>query len=118
MKRKPAWNIGLDRVADWERDARTRFVTKFGREPGPGELPFDEDADTPRPADRKKLEERALAWMIERGAPPHLIFAFRRTGLVVSEESYHLLPEESRQAWDEAMRDWDALESEAKTKPQ
>ncbi len=119
MKRRPAaWDIGIDRVDQWERNARERFIAKFGREPGPNELPFDEDAEMPQPADRKKLEERALAWMIKQGAPAHLIFGFRRTGLIVSEETYDRIPEESRRAWDAAMQEWGTLQSEAKAKLQ
>lgn len=100
-------------------DARQRFVQKFGREPGPGDpIVFDEDADTPQPADPKKLELEMLAAMLAAGTPAHLIFAFRKTGLIVTKGSYRRLSRRNKRAWDAAMAEWAELQEEAERSPQ
>jgi hypothetical protein len=86
---------------------RMAFVEKFGREPGPSDpLFFDPDADTPQPINPKKMLAGIVVSMIKAGLPHPIIYAYIRTGLIVTEESALRLPDEDREEWDEAIEEY------------
>jgi hypothetical protein len=55
--------------------------------------------------------------LIAEGVPPHIIYAFRKTGMLVTTEMYDLLPPEDRQRWDDALREFEMLEWDAGKAP-
>jgi hypothetical protein len=65
-------------------------------EPGPDDLLFP---DMP-PAEH--LEAMMVEKMKEAGVHPALIYAFERTGLLVTEENQHLIPESDLAEWEAA----------------
>jgi hypothetical protein len=77
----------LQREADLLRQQRARFVERFGREPGPDDKVF---FDLPP---EQELKAEMVATMREAGIRPHLIYAYERTGLMVTEENKHLIPQ-------------------------
>lgn len=87
------------------------FRQKFGRDPGEEDpLFFDPEADDPRPIDAHACQEEIAATMALVGIAPKLIHAFRRTGLLVSEENYGTLSEADREAWQAALDEYEELE--------
>lgn len=80
-----------------------RFKEKFGREPGPGDpVFFDEDADTPQPLRRDQIEEMTNAMLSDMqgiGVAPELIFAFRITDLLLTEDNAAHATESDRKEW-------------------
>ncbi len=104
------------------REERNAFVAKFGREPTE-EDPwyFDPDQDTPQPYSRESVRNgtaKICQWMIEvfgaeepEGDPSDcygqaIIFASRKTGLVVDQFSYVRLAKHEREAYNEALEEY------------
>jgi hypothetical protein len=86
------------------------FVKKFGREPGPDDpLFFDPDADTPMPLPATKLRAQMVITMIRAGTPEHLIYAYLRTGLLLTTKTYRKAPPEIRAEWDFAIEEYDRM---------
>ncbi len=66
-----------------------RFREKFGRDPGPDDpVFFDPDADTPQ-----ELAEK--------------VYAYRKTGLIVTEQNWGLLSKEQQQEWEAAIAEYE-----------
>ena len=86
---------------------RELFVEKFGREPGPDDpVFFDPDADTPQEIDPEKVTKLMTEAMAAAGLDPALIYAYRQTGLLVTEQAYDSLPAEVREEWDAAIAEY------------
>ena len=70
---------------------------------------FDPDADTPQPFDHGKVEAEVTQAMAQAALGPAFIYAYRRTGLIVTEENEHLLTDEDRQAWRDALAEYEQM---------
>lgn len=91
---------------------RELFRVKFGREPGPGDpLFFDPDADEPRPLEAEGITADVVRAMEEAGIHPRLIHAYRRTGLLVSEENINRLGPRELAEWRTALEEYDDLKA-------
>ena len=83
------------------------FREKFGRDPGPEDpVFFDADSTTPAPIPLETLNVEIAAVMTKARISPALIYAYRRTGLIVTEENYRLLSPTDRVAWDLAIEEY------------
>ena len=90
-------------------DQKELFQKKFGREPGPGDpIFFDPDADTPIPLDEDVIRTGITKAMASAGIDPALIYAFHRTGLIISEENVHLMSPEDLAEWQAALDEYKA----------
>lgn len=90
--------------------ARKDFIRKFGREPGPDDpILFDPDADIPQPMDEAKLRRDMIAAFKQAGTPGHLIYAFDRAGLILTEQTYATAPDDVRADWDMAIGEWEKM---------
>jgi len=69
---------------------RRAFVARHGREPGPDDRLFP---DMPHP---EHLEAMMVEDMKAAGLDPAFIYAFEKTGLLVTEQNEHLIPENDR----------------------
>ena len=104
-----------DRIINLDKEAKESveqliklFREKFGRDPGPEDpLVFDPDADTPQPMPEGKMESIMGDIAIAAGLPPRFVYAIQRTGLLVTENNRHLIPEEKLQAWNEALLEYE-----------
>ena len=91
-------------------DARKDFIAKFGREPLEGEpLIFDPDFDTPTPYTDEKMTAMMIEAMEAAGTPGHLIYAYRKTGMIMGAENAGLWTEEEIDEWNAAMAEYEAL---------
>lgn len=87
-------------------EQRQLFLEKFGREPGPDDpLFFDPDADTPQPINEEKLRSEIVEALSEAGIDPVLVYAYHKTGLLVSEDNVHLLSAEDLEEWRQAVEE-------------
>jgi hypothetical protein len=111
-KTKTRRSVQLDKGMVALIDAqRSKFREKFGREMGPKDpIFFDPDADTPQLLDRERLDEGMLTCLRAAGAPPALIHATMRTGMLVTSENYHLWSEEDLTEWQDALDEYAELE--------
>jgi hypothetical protein len=77
-----------------------KFRQHFGRDPRPDDLLF---FDAPP---LEQVEHQIVEAMLRAGLDPALIHAFEKTGLLVSEDNRHLIPERNLQEWDAAVADY------------
>jgi hypothetical protein len=103
------------RAAELLRRQREAFVKKFGREPGPDDpLIFDPDADSPVAISKEKLRTQTLEVMRAAGSPPHLVFAYAKTGFMPSEDGYKKMPPADQATYDAAIAEYFAIEKAQK----
>lgn len=88
-------------VAEVLRVQRQKFVERFGREPGPDDPVF---FDLPHP---EHVEAMMVEDMRAAGIDPAIIFAFEKTGRLVTEDNQHLIPEKDLAEWDAAVREYE-----------
>ncbi len=82
------------------------FRRKFGRDPTDNDpILFDPDADEPVPLSEEKYEQIMVEAMAEVGISQAMIFAFKRTGRIVTERNRHLLSVEELREWDNAINE-------------
>lgn len=81
-----------------------KFKEKFGREPGPDDKIFF-DAPTTE-ADLEEQKEQIIEIMKEAGMPPQFIYAFQKTGRMVSEENKNLLTDIELKEWNDAVKEY------------
>jgi hypothetical protein len=86
------------------------FREKFGRDPGPTDpVFFDPNADEPQPMSFDTIEEELLDAMAAAGVDPALIYAFHKTGRIVSETNQHMLTRSELKEWNDAVEEYRAL---------
>src|SRR5215831_1726130 len=92
------------------REQFQRFTEKFGRPPGPDDpLFFDPSADAPRPIIDEVVDQHMLEAMHKAGVNPALIYAYQKTGrLVTRENSKHMTKAELKE-WNDAFDEWHRL---------
>jgi len=89
-------------VADILQAQRQRFIDKHGREPGPDDPVF---FDLPHP---EHVEHMMVEDMKAAGIDPAIIYAFEKTGRLVTEQNQHLLPEIGLDEWQAAIEEYEA----------
>ena len=83
------------------------FRRKFGRDPNDNDpILFDPDADDPVPLSEEKYEGMMIEAMAEVGISQAMIFAFKRTGRIVTERNKHLLTAEELREWNDAVDEY------------
>jgi hypothetical protein len=80
---------------------RQAFIARHGREPGPHDLLFP---DLPHP---ERLEAMMVEGMKAAGLDPAYIYAFEKTGLLVTEQNQHLIPESDLAEWGAAVEEYE-----------
>jgi hypothetical protein len=88
------------------------FRRKFGRAPDPRDpLLFDPEADEPRSLiddeTQQHMIEEMTTLMEEAGAHPAHIYAFQKTGRIVTEENSVLLTAAEQKEWHSALREYE-----------
>ena len=74
-----------DDLPELLEEARKQFVERHGREPGPDDKLFDEE-------EVQGLTRRMADQMRQLGFDPAYIYAYERTGLLLSEANMNLVP--------------------------
>jgi len=83
------------------------FRRKFGRDPNDSDpILFDPDAEEPVPLSDEKYERMVIEAMVEVGISQAMIFAFKRTGRIVTESNKHLLTPEELREWNDAVAEY------------
>jgi len=87
-------------------DQKRKFIRRFGREPGPNDpVFFDPESPTPKSIDPCDV----LASFIEAGretsSDPVLLYAFGKTGMIVSESNMSLFSDEELREWEKAVEE-------------
>ena len=83
------------------------FKEKFGRDPAAGEpIFFDPDHPIPRPLQVEPTEAMIAQTMRRAGLRPELIYAFEKTGRLVTESNLDALSEGEIKEWEEAIDEY------------
>jgi hypothetical protein len=80
---------------------RQAFVKKHGREPGPNDSVF------PNLPHAEHLEHIMVEGMKEAGIDPAIIYAFEKTGRLVTDDNQRLLSEADLAEWDAAIEEYE-----------
>jgi hypothetical protein len=99
-------------MVDLLEEQRQKFIEKFGREPGPNDEVF---FDLPHP---EHIEHEMVETMKEVGLDPALIYAYEKTGRLVTEDNQHLLSEADLAEWDAAIEEYEMKHRKPQQPPQ
>ena len=85
------------------------FKRTFGRDPiGDEPIFFDpEKTDKPTKINLERLNEIIVTQLRDSGASESYIYAFKKTGRIVTEENEHLLTKAEYKEWEDAAREYD-----------
>ncbi len=83
-------------------EQKQKFIEKFGRKPGPGDKLF---FDMPSVEHAEHFIAEAMR---KAGVDPAIIFAFEKTGLLVTEANEHLISDVDRAEWEAAVLEYRA----------
>ena len=89
-------------VTDILEHQRQKFIEKFGREPGPDDQIF---FDMPHP---EHIEHMTVEAMKKAGIDPAIIFAYEKTGRLVTEENQELLSDAELDEWQDAIEEYES----------
>jgi hypothetical protein len=100
-------------VADALRQQKQLFKEKFGREPDPNDpLFFDPDVDTPQEMNGEKIDKVTIEAMVKAGTDPSYIYAFKKTGLLVTTDNWDKLSPEDQAEWMAAISEAENLDAQ------
>jgi hypothetical protein len=99
-------------MADILQEQRQEFIDKYGREPGPNDPVF---FDMPP---LEHIEHQTVEAMKRAGIDPAIIYAYEKTGRLVTEENQHLLPETALNEWQAAIEEYEMRHRKSKKPPQ
>jgi hypothetical protein len=99
-------------MVDLLEEQRQKFIEKYGREPGPNDPVF---FDMPHP---EHVEHEMVEIMRKAGVDPAFIYAFEKTGRIVSEDNQHLLSETDLAEWDAALAEYESKQRKTQQSPQ
>jgi hypothetical protein len=89
-----------DELGEVIEEQKRKFVEKHGREPGPGDnLVFDMPP-------LEHAEHFMVEAMKQAGLDPAVIYAFEKTGLMVTEANEHLISDVDRAEWEAAVLEY------------
>ncbi len=80
---------------------RREFIAKHGREPGPDDPLFP---DLPHP---EHLEAMMVEDLKAAGMDPAFIYAFEKTGFLVTQQNQHFISDEDLAEWDAAIEEYE-----------
>jgi hypothetical protein len=85
---------------------RQEFIAKHGGEPGQDDPLFP---DLPHP---EHLEAMIVEDMKAAGLDPAFVYAFEKTGLLVTQQNQHLIPDADLAQWQAAIEEFEAKHRE------
>jgi hypothetical protein len=97
------------------REQLKAFRKKFGRDPLPHEpVFFDPNEDEPTPIRLEEVQEACMTLL--QGAPPQIIYAYKKTGRILLEDLRDTYPPDAVAEFDAAIQEYFALERSGKLK--
>ena len=86
---------------------RAAFRKKFGRDPCADDpIFFDPDANEPVPLNPQQYRQDMIETMTQAGVDPAFIYAFKRTGRIVTESNKDRLTEKELRQWNDAIDEY------------
>ena len=95
-----------DELAEVIEEQKRKFIEQHGREPGPGDnILFDMPP-------LEHAEHFMVQAMKQAGLHPAIIYAYEKTGLIVTEQNQHLLSENDLAEWEAAIQEYETRQEE------
>jgi hypothetical protein len=91
-----------DEMEEILEEQKQKFIEKYRREPGPQDRLF---FDMPP---LEHVEHFMIEGMKQAGIDPAIIYAYEKTGLLVTEANEHLITDVDRMKWEDAVRGYRA----------
>jgi hypothetical protein len=91
---------------------REKFIARYGREPG-----ADDPIFVDVPSDDEYAEMVTTA-MEQAGVAPQVIYAFHKTGRIITEENAKFVPAAALEAWRQAIAEYEAVMEDQEAEPQ
>ena len=86
---------------------RLAFIVKYGREPGPDDpIFFAPDSNEPKPMDPEEIRREMVSIMKEVNIPAEIVYAYQKTGLLVTEDNVHLIAPSDIAEYDAAINEY------------
>lgn len=97
-----------DEAIDALKNQLESFRSTFGRDPiGSEPVFFDPDfTDKPTPICPDKLNAIMLRELKESGAPKDYLYAFEKTGMLVTKENEHMFSEDDLKEWNDSLEEY------------
>jgi hypothetical protein len=95
-----------EEMAEALEEQRQEFIRRFGREPGPDDRIF---FDAPP---LEHVEHHMVEGMKRAGINPAFIYAFEKTGLIVTEDNQDLISDKDLAEWTAAIEEYEAKHGE------
>ncbi len=95
-----------DELAAVIEEQKRKFIEKHGREPGPDDKLF---FDSPP---LEHVEHFMVEAMKQAGLDPAIVYAFEKTGMLVTEANEHLISDKDRAEWEAAVGEYRAKQRE------
>ena len=83
---------------------KQKFIEKHGRPPGPDDPIFDEPTE--------HVEHRIVETMKTAGIRPALVYAFEKSGVLVTEDNQHMVPTADLEKFTKAYHEWYEIHGE------
>jgi len=101
----------MPEVANALRQQKQLFKEKFGRQPDPDDpLFFDPEADTPQGMNDETIDKLTIDAMVKAGIDPSYIYAYKKTGLLVTTDNWEKLSPEDQAEWMAAISEAENLD--------
>jgi hypothetical protein len=91
---------------------REKFIARYGREPGADDPIF---VDVPSDDEYDQAVTKAME---QAGVAPQVIYAFRKTGRIITEENAKFVPAAALEAWHQAIAEYEAVMEDQEAEPQ
>lgn len=103
-----------DEATDALKEQLELFKSTFGREPIGDEPVFFDPTITDKPTrlTEEKINEIILNQLKDIGAPENFIYAYKKTGRLVTEMNEHLLTKEEYKEWEDAVKEYDSTHND------
>lgn len=95
-----------EELAEVIEEQRQKFIEQHGREPDPGDNLF---FNMPH---QEVVEHVMVEGMKQAGLDPAIIYAFEKTGLMVTEANEHLISDKDRAEWEAAVLEYRAKQGD------
>jgi len=100
-----------EEMVDLFEEQRQKFINKYGREPGSHDSIF---FDMPHP---EQVEHMTVQAMKEAGIAAAIIYAYEKTGRIVTDDNQHLLSEADLAEWDDAIEEYETKHRKTRKTP-
>jgi hypothetical protein len=91
---------------------REKFIARHGREPDAADPIF---VDVPSDDEYDEMVTKAME---QAGVSPQVMYAFRKTGRIITEENAKFVPAAALEAWHQAIAEYEAVMADQEAEPQ